>query len=115
MPTASFTYLAIAAARNLPPILQHPSPASPLSLASDSQIAALQQLAGIFATVTTVLTTPFRLPARRCHNATGEGRDQTHPLHRCRQHHPIPEDTSTPTADISTAKRLFNSVLSAPN
>jgi hypothetical protein len=58
MPNASSTDLAIAAARDLITALQYPSPASPLSPASDSQLAALQQLANIFATVTKILPTP---------------------------------------------------------
>ena len=53
MPTASSADAAIAAAQDLTQALLHPSPASPLAPLSNSQHAALQQLAEIFAATTT--------------------------------------------------------------
>ena len=48
MPTASSTDAATAAARDLIHALRNPSPSSPLAPTSDSQVAALKQLAEIF-------------------------------------------------------------------
>jgi hypothetical protein len=51
VPTAFSTDLVITAARDLTAALQHPSPASLIYKTSDSQVAALQQLTSIFASV----------------------------------------------------------------
>jgi hypothetical protein len=58
IPTASSTDLTIAAARDLTTTFQNSSPTSPLSQSSKSQVTALQRLASIFATVTTIQPTP---------------------------------------------------------
>jgi hypothetical protein len=62
MPTASSTDLAVVAARDLIHARLNPSPASRLSRVSDSQLAALEQLASIFAAVTNVL--PWSTPSK---------------------------------------------------
>ena len=58
MPTASSADAATAAARDLIQALRNPAPTSPLSPTSDSQLAALQQLADIFANVAHADATP---------------------------------------------------------
>jgi hypothetical protein len=61
MPTASSADAATAAARDLIYALENPSPASPLAPTSDSQRAALRQLADIFADITNANVTPTKV------------------------------------------------------
>jgi hypothetical protein len=54
MPTISSIDLVLAAAKDLITALQNPSPGSPLAPTTDSQTAALKQLADIFKTVPSI-------------------------------------------------------------